>query len=143
MLRESLAGLTPSQIDAFPIPGTWSIRQIICHLADAEILFADRMKRIIAEDQPAMMRAEPIRYLTSLHVESRVIGDELELVASIRRHIARILAALSQEKFDRTGIHSTDGPMTLMTVLERATAHIPHHLQFVEAKKTRLLTESR
>ena len=31
--------------------------------------------------------------------------------------------------------HSEDGPITLRTLLERITNHIPHHVQFIEEKR--------
>lgn len=141
-LRAAIEGLSPSQIDATPIAGTWSIRQIICHLADAEILYADRMKRILAEEKPILTRAEPKEYLAALAVRARVIDDELLLIDSIRRHMACILRSIPVEKIERIGIHSTDGPLTLSAVLERATSHIPHHLQFIQRKKQLLLSEN-
>lgn len=43
--------------------------------------------------------------------------------------------ALPPKSFERTGIHSVEGPMTLGSLLERITNHIPHHAQFIEEKK--------
>ena len=36
-LREAASGLSDAQLDALPIPGTWSIRTIVVHLMHAEI----------------------------------------------------------------------------------------------------------
>ncbi len=33
-LRDAIAGMTPEQIDAAPVPSKWSTRQVVCHLAD-------------------------------------------------------------------------------------------------------------
>lgn len=138
LLRRAVEGLTPEQLDAFPVPGTWSIRQVVCHVADAELLYADRIRRILAEDKPALMRADPDQYLAALSVSNRDIQDELVLIEVIRRHIGRILAAQPPEAYDRVGIHSTDGSLSLGTVLERVIAHIPHHVKFINAKRERL-----
>ena len=52
-LRDAIAGLTPDQIDAAPalVQRKWLTCQVICHLADFEPVYADRMKHMIAEDQ--------------------------------------------------------------------------------------------
>ncbi len=142
LLRRAVDGLASEQIDALPIPGTWSIRQIVCHLADAELLYADRIRRILAEDQPALMNADPERYLAAPSIGRRNVSDELTLIEAIRRHIRQILAELPPEAFDRVGIHSSDGPMTLRTVLGRVTAHLPHHVAFIDAKRERLAARS-
>ncbi|MFH1302870.1 MAG: DinB family protein, partial [Planctomycetota bacterium] len=54
-LRQAIAGMSAAEIDAAPIPGKWSTRQIICHIADFEPVYADRMKRVIAEENPPLL----------------------------------------------------------------------------------------
>ena len=60
--------------------------------------------------------------------------DELDLISIVRRQMAVILRSTDIEDFQRTGVHSEAGPLTLETLLERITRHIPHHLKFIEAK---------
>lgn len=98
------------------------------------------MKRILAEKRPMLIRAEQSDFLAALAVESRSMDGELNLIDSIRRHMACILTSLSLEKAERIGIHLTDVPLTLLAVLERATSPIPHHLQFIHQKKRPLLS---
>jgi hypothetical protein len=40
-----------SQLLARPIPRKWSTLEVVCHLADFEIVYADRIKRVIAENE--------------------------------------------------------------------------------------------
>lgn len=47
-LRAAVADLTDAQLLSRPIPGKWSILEVICHIADCEQFFADRMKRTLA-----------------------------------------------------------------------------------------------
>ena len=51
-----------------------------------------------------------------------------------RSQMVRILRSPAAA-FERTGIHSVDGAMTLRTLLERITNHIPHHTQFIAEKR--------
>jgi hypothetical protein len=46
--------MSQEQLIARPIPGKWSTLEVVCHLADFEIVFADRIKRVIAENEPAL-----------------------------------------------------------------------------------------
>ena len=48
--------------------------------------------------------------------------------------MSRILRNLEPGHFQRTGNHSTDGPLTLENLLQRITGHIPHHIKFIEEK---------
>ena len=113
----------------------WSTRQVICHLADFEPIYADRMKRAIAENEPTIFGGDPEAFAARLAYEQRDIEEELLMIESVRKHVVRILRTLQPEAFDRTVNHSEDGPITLRTLLERITNHIPHHVQFIEEKR--------
>ena len=58
-LRAAVTGMTAEQVDAKPVPGKWSTKQVICHIADYDLVYADRMKRVIAENEPMMMNGDP------------------------------------------------------------------------------------
>ena len=134
-LRAAIAGMTPEQIDAAPVPDKWSTRQFVCHLADFEPVYADRMKHVIAEDKPTFAGGFQQQFAEHLAYDQRDIEEELTLIEVVRSQMARILRTLPPEAFERTGIHSVEGPMTLRTLLERITNHIPHHVQFIEEKR--------
>lgn len=134
-LREAVAGMTAEQMDARPIPGKWSTRQVICHIADFEPIYADRMKRILAEDRPTFFGGDPDLFAANLAYESRDVEEELQMISAVRNHVARILRTLKPEAFARTGNHSEDGPVTLEVLLQRITNHIPHHIKFIEEKR--------
>jgi uncharacterized damage-inducible protein DinB len=137
-LRAAVAGLTTDQLLKPVAPGRWSILGVVCHLADAEILYADRIKRVLAEDRPTMFALDPDQFMARLQESQRDLEEELALVESVRKHIARILRSASAADFDRVGIHSADGPLTLRTLLERIAGHIPHHLEFILKKRAAL-----
>ncbi|MEI8194638.1 MAG: DinB family protein, partial [Phycisphaerae bacterium] len=51
-LGDAIQGLAPADFQATPVPGAWSIQQIVLHLMDSDLVASDRMKRIIAEENP-------------------------------------------------------------------------------------------
>ncbi|MCH5372564.1 MAG: DinB family protein [Planctomycetes bacterium] len=134
-LRGALAGMTVDQLDARPVPGKWSTREVVCHITDCEIVYADRMKRVIAEVAPPMLNLSPDVFAAGLAYQQRDVEEELQLIEALRRHMARILRTLDAGSYQRTGIHSTDGPLSLETLLNRITEHIPHHIRFIEEKR--------
>ena len=137
-LQQAIAGMSPSQLAAAPVPGTWSTQQVICHLADFEPVYADRMKRVIAEDQPLLLSGDPDLFAASLAYQERDVQEELAVIAAVRRQMARILFTLPEAAFQRTGQHTTDGPISLETLLTRITGHLPHHVKFIREKRTAL-----
>src|SRR5215213_6435979 len=99
LLQRAVQGMNEELLDAKPIPGKWSTRQVICHIADFEPIYADRMKRVIAEDQPTFFGGDPDVFAAGLAYDKRSVADEVELVAVVRRNLAAILRTLSDDAF--------------------------------------------
>src|SRR5215472_15214715 len=79
-LRQAVAGLTREQLVARPVPGKWSTLEVVCHLADFDPIIADRMKRVIAEDRPALLGADEKRFAAALAYHQRDLEEELNLI---------------------------------------------------------------
>ncbi len=137
-LRKAVSGMSREQLAARPVAGKWSTLEVICHIADFEPIYADRMKRVIAEENPLLLAGDPDRFQAALAYGNREVNEELTLIETVRNQMARILKALPDSAFARTGKHSTDGPLSLAVLLERITGHIPHHVQFIEEKRRAL-----
>lgn len=138
-LREVIAGLNDRQLRTPAPPGNWSVLQIVCHIADFEIVYADRIKRVLVEDRPTMFGGDPDQFAARLCYHQRDLEEELNVIAAIRAQVARILGTATMADFERVGIHSSDGPLTLSTLLKRIAGHIPHHGKFIAEKRPALL----
>lgn len=143
ILRAAVAGMRAEQFDARPISGKWSTREVICHVADFEPIYADRMKRVIAEDEPTLFGGDPNVFAARLAYAKRDVEEELLLIETVRRQMVRILRTLSPEQFRRCGIHSECGPLALETLLQRIASHIPHHVRFIDEKQAALSARNR
>lgn len=137
-LRAAVAGMTAEQLDARPIPGKWSTKHVICHIADFEPVYVDRMKRVIAENEPTMFSGDPNLFATTLAYDQRDVAVELDFIALARKHMGPILRSLKPEDFQRTGVHSVRGPVALEKLLQQITDHIPHHIKFIAEKRAAL-----
>jgi uncharacterized damage-inducible protein DinB len=138
LLRQAVAGLTREQLLARPIPGKWSTLELVCHIADFEPVYVDRMKRIIAENEPTMFSGDPDLFAQKLAYHERDLDEELAVIDACRAQMTRILRTLPAEAFQRRGNHSENGPMTLEQILSNIAGHIPHHLPFLEEKRKAL-----
>jgi uncharacterized damage-inducible protein DinB len=137
-LRQAVAGLTREQALARPGPGKWSTLEVVCHLADFDPILADRMKRVIAEDRPALLGADEQRFAAALAYHDRDLDEELALIEQTRRQMARILRRLPPEALAREGVHNERGPLTLERLLTITINHIPHHVKFIHEKRKAL-----
>lgn len=139
LLRSALAEFPADHI-AVPLPpGEWSALAVVCHLSDFEIVCADRIKAVVAEDGPQIPCRDENRFVSRLRYEQRNLADELSLIEAVRRQLAPLLKSLAPADYQRVGIHSVDGPLSLETLLTRITGHIPRHADFITRKKQLLL----
>jgi hypothetical protein len=84
-LRAAVSGMTVEQLLARPISGMWSTLEVVCHIADTEQFFADRLKRTAAMDRPLLMGADGFHYPAALDYQRHDLAEELALVAVTRR----------------------------------------------------------
>jgi hypothetical protein len=140
-LRRAVSGMTPEQLVDRPIPGRWSTLEVVCHLADFEPIYAERMKRVIATDRPLLLAAGREQFARTLAYHGRDVGDELALIDLTRRQMARILRSMPEETWDRVGVYQRENHeelRSLRRLLEMITGHIPHHASFIAEKRRAL-----
>jgi hypothetical protein len=145
VLRRAVDGMTPEQLVARPVPGRWSTLEVVCHLADFEPIYADRMKRVIATDRPLMLSAGHEAFARSLTYHGRDLGEELALIDVTRRQMGRILRRLPEDAWDWVGVYRHEGQeeeRSLRRLLEMITGHIPHHAAFITEKRRALGIET-
>ena len=134
----AVRGLERDDMLAVPVPGAWSIQRIVLHLADTEQVLADRMKRVIAEDNPPLLAFDQDKWTAALRYDEQSAQDAIALVEITRRQMGRVLRALPDEAFDRRGTHNQAGPLSLRQIVEKASSHLEHHLKFIVDKREML-----
>jgi hypothetical protein len=137
-LRSAVAGMTREQLIARPVAGKWSTMEVVCHISDFEPVYADRMKRVIAFDRPQLLGADEKGFAATLAYQDRDIEEELAIVETTRRQMARILKKLPESGAERVGVHNERGPMTLLQLVTSITGHIPPHVAFIVVKRKAL-----
>lgn len=137
-LRAAVDGLTSEELNAFPVPGTWSIQQICVHLLHSELFAAARMCQIIAEDVPLLMNWDENTFVSRLRYDRMPINDVLNCIETMRKTMAATLRQLKDEDFARYGIHSKRGKVTLDEQLITYVNHLEHHMAFLLEKRKML-----
>jgi uncharacterized damage-inducible protein DinB len=137
-LRAAVAGMSRDQIVARPVAGKLSTLEVVCHLGDFEPIYADRIKRIIAEEKPTLVGADENRFLAALAYHDRDLDEELAIIERTRSQMARILRTLPDSALARVGVHNERGPLTLEQLLGYAINHLPHHVRFIHDKRLAL-----
>jgi len=134
----AISGLTRDELLAHPIPGTWSVQEVVLHLMDSDLVGSDRMKRVIAEPNPTLLAYDETLWNKSLGYDRADATAACEMFRLNRKLTATILRWLPDEAFGRTGNHTERGIESLGQLIEGYVEHLNHHLKFVREKRAKL-----
>jgi len=138
LIAAAVEGLTRDQLLARPIPGKWTMLELVAHLADTEQVYADRMKRVIAMEKPALIGFPESDYVERLDYRNRDAAEEIILIRVTRSQMLRILRTVPPSAWDRHGIHNEAGPLTLHQLVQTMIDHVHYHLKFASDKRKKL-----
>jgi len=112
-------------------PGKWSARDILCHLADCEIVFAYRLRQALAEDHHVIQPFDQEKW--SSPYESQEADAALATFEAVRRWNLALLATVTAAQRAKPVTHPERGEMTFETIVETMAGHDVNHLKQLEA----------
>jgi hypothetical protein len=127
LLAVVMTGVFGEEEDFAPAPGQWSPRQIMAHLADAEVVCAHRCRQIAAEENPTLIAFDQELWARNLNYAGRKLKQSLEAFRRLRAENCELLRSLPESAFERAGTHSEAGRMTLLALVERNVQHTESH----------------
>ena len=135
LLAMVLTGVFGEEEDFTPAPDKWSIRQLIAHVADSELVCAHRMRQIVAEDQPILIAFDQDAWTRNLDYARRKPKQSLETFRRLRAENYELLKDLPEAAYARTGNHSQRGAITLRDQLELLAQHAEGHARQMQAMR--------
>jgi hypothetical protein len=126
-LASALEGLTPAELDWRPSPEAWSVRDVVHHVADAELTGAVRLRRLLTEDMPFLPAFDEETYRQRLAYAVRPIEPALDGVRAVHATTAELLDGLTVSDWARAGTHSEEGPYPLERWLSFHAGHTHEH----------------
>ena len=127
-----IRGLTPRQLARRPTPGKWSIREIISHLADTDMVMDCRARWIAFEEHPTLVPFDQEKWAAGRARENEPVAETLERFRLLRRSQVRLYRHASMTDYRRTGFHPERGVVTLRVQLETLAGHDLNHLAQIQ-----------
>src|SRR5262245_51677428 len=111
----------------------WSVRFILHHLADAETVFYDRIRRVLSEPRQVLWVFDQDAWAKGLDY-SRV---PLELSRHVYESVRRAVIYYAGQYYETDGhlefVHSVTGVRTLKDEFNKVASHNAHHLAQIRA----------
>ncbi|HEX8172646.1 MAG TPA: DinB family protein [Thermoanaerobaculia bacterium] len=117
-------------VDRAEAEGKWSVADVVAHLADLELVYAVRIRSIVAGAGETPLQALPQNaWIERVH-RREPLAELVEQFAFLRAMNVAFLARLSEEELSRSGIHPEYGAITAHHAAERLERHdAKHHAQ--------------
>ena len=140
-LRAVLANLTEEDLRSHPIPGKWSILEIVAHLADSEMIGAGRIRFAIAEPGapvPNYEEAVWARELAYNDYNADRLQATIALFAALRATSAALFRSTASHLWANAAMHSKYGALTVRRLLEIYAEHPERHIGQILERRARL-----
>src|SRR5512146_3305656 len=109
LLAMATTGVAGPELDFKPAENKWSVRQIVCHLADSEVVTAMRLRLIAAEDNPTLGAYDQQAWAKNLDYGKRKLSQAIETCRRLRMEKYELVKGLPESAFYRTGHHVERG----------------------------------
>lgn len=107
-------------------PGKWTGRQILAHLADAEMATGFRVRQILSEDDHRIQgwdESSWARRYVDVDAETALASYR-----ALRRWNLALFRGLTKADLERKGVHPERGPETLRSYIRLLAGHDLNHL---------------
>jgi uncharacterized damage-inducible protein DinB len=131
----AIEGLSDNDLLFQPNSDSWSIHEVIQHLADSETFGYERIRRIIAEEKPTLQAFPEAIWAEQLWYRTQNIHLALDLFRVQRFATAALLRILPDTTWARTGTHTERGEMSAYDIFVTFLSHAEAHLEQIEQIK--------
>jgi uncharacterized damage-inducible protein DinB len=131
-LRKAISGLSESQMATPEMTGKWSIRQVLRHLADSELVWGYRLRLVLSQDRPPLTGFDQDRWAERLHYDEADVATALEEFALLRRGNLKLLDRATPDDLERVGVHTERGEESVEHMIRLYAGHDLLHLRQIE-----------
>ena len=136
-LRGALLGLSEDQINTRYREGGWTLKQVVHHLADAQMNGFIRFKLAMTEERPAIKTYEETLWAETSDGRDAPVEHSLQILDALHARWVIFLRSLPESGFARTFRHPQRGELTLDSALQLYAWHGVHHTAHVTEHRKR------
>lgn len=109
-------------------PGKWPVRFLLHHLTDSEVVFTERLRRVISEPAMIVWYYDQDQWARALDYSTRPLEASRPVYETLRNAIIGDAGRHYERDGATSFVHSTSGVRTLKDEFDKVAAHNEHHL---------------
>jgi uncharacterized damage-inducible protein DinB len=131
-MAELTVDLPPAELRRPEAPGKWSIVAVVAHLADSELVWAYRVRMVLAHDRPQIVGYDQDLWAERFQYEEADLDDALRRFRTLREADLALVRSLTPALLQRVGLHSERGEESLSHMVRLYAGHDLVHLRQIE-----------
>ena len=135
-IAAAVSGLPDKVLRYKPAPDKWSILEVLGHIADIEIVYAYRLRQMLADSQPNIAPVDQNAWAKQLGYLETPAPELVAVYGLIRLHNLRLLRRLTPGDLKKGAFHpELNRQVTVGELVERIAQHGASHLGQIERLK--------
>ncbi len=131
-LRDAVSAMEPAALATPEAPNKWSIRHVLRHLADSEIVWGVRLRMVLAQERPRLAGFDQDAWASRLRYGAAHVAETLDEFEVLRRGHLRLLRRAPREDLQRVGVHAERGEESVEQMIRLYAGHDILHLRQIE-----------
>jgi len=142
-LEKIAASMTPREAAARPVPNKWSAKEVIAHLADCEMIYGLRYRKILAEPGAPLAAFDQDVWAKELQYRKQALKPTLQSFLALRRQNLAVLKLAPKGAWTQVAPHPEYGTLSLRELVVHLAHHDRNHAAQVERIATALSKSKR
>lgn len=130
-LRENVDSLSDEELGETYRDGSWTVRQLVHHIADSQLNMYQRLKLALTDDAPTVPGFIQDEWAALSDMELPV-ESSIKMLEGINERIVALGKDLTENQLDRYFVHETNGKITVATKIAKLAWHEEHHLAHIK-----------
>lgn len=130
-LREAVDGLSDEQLEKRYREGSWTVRQLVHHIADSQLTMYQRLRLALTADNPTVPAFDQEKW-AELPDSELPVESSIRMLEGLNMRIVALGQRLTGDDLKRVFTHETDGEISVATKLAKLCWHEEHHLAHIK-----------
>lgn len=131
-LQATVTRLGQDAVNTQPAPGKWSVRELLCHIADCEVAWAWRLRQTYGSDKPLLQPFDQDPWARAYDGVQYTTETALATFTALRTWNLALIETFSEADKARPAHHPEIGDLSLWHIVEIAAGHDLHHLRALD-----------
>ena len=133
LIASLVRGRSVAQLSQRPFPDKWSVCEIIAHLAEDELVTSWRYRQMIENSGCPLSSFDQDLWSRVGNYRSWKPADALEMFRLLREANLRMLDNLTDEEWERYGVHAERGRISVRDLARHMAGHDMNHVEQIRS----------